>query len=442
MTARRNAFLSGRGPLLSVLTAAFLAGCVAPANVVLYEERQKRANAKSSQFASTQGAGSVAAPGPGREAGAGGRSRGQIEKKTLPPAKPGFKPDRQALNALPRSAASVKSSDRRAAGIYRPVPKDGYHKVARSETVYAISRLYGVPVRSLLVINKLEPPFILRLGQRVRVPAQRRHVVAGGETVYAISRRYDVSIKELVRLNGVGSPFTIKTGQTLLLPDSQEEERQSPRSALAAASGAAKPPKSAAFAGKGGAARVAANIPPSAKDLAPPPRAKPVLLPPSTNIPRPSRLSGKGFIWPVSGRVISRFGAKGRGLHNDGINIAARRGTPIRAAQNGVVAYRGNELRGFGNLILVKHAKGYMTAYAHTERILVKRGQRVKRGQIIARVGSSGAVDRPQLHFEIRKSRRAVNPAKYLRKRRAALPQATPAVRYSDRNGLSVGGAG
>ena len=86
-----------------------------------------------------------------------------------------------------------------------------------------------------------------------------------------------------------------------------------------------------------------------------------------------------------------------------------------------MVAHRGNELRGFGNLILIKHAKGYMTAYAHADKVLVKRGQRVARGQTIAKVGSSGNVARPQLHFEIRKGRRAVNPGKYLRKRRAAL---------------------
>ena len=95
------------------------------------------------------------------------------------------------------------------------MPKTGVHVVKPKETVYAISRRYGVPVRSLLVINRLQPPYILKLGQRVQVPAQRQHVVSKGETVYAISRRYNVSIKELVRLNGVGTPPTIKTGQDL-----------------------------------------------------------------------------------------------------------------------------------------------------------------------------------------------------------------------------------
>jgi murein DD-endopeptidase MepM/ murein hydrolase activator NlpD len=165
-----------------------------------------------------------------------------------------------------------------------------------------------------------------------------------------------------------------------------------------------------------------------------------VVLPPSTNIPKPSKLSGKGFLWPLSGKIISRYGRKARGLHNDGINIAAPRGTPVRAAQNGVVAYYGNELRGFGNLILIKHDKGYMTAYAHADKVLVKRGQRVKRGQVIARVGSSGSVAVPQLHFEIRKGRRPVNPARYLNRRQAAGTGKGAAKRYSDRPGL--GGTG
>ena len=107
-------------------------------------------------------------------------------------------------------------------------------------------------------------------------------------------------------------------------------------------------------------------------------------------------------------------GPKKNGLHNDGINIAAPRGAPVLAAENGVVAYAGNELRGFGNLLLIKHADGWMTAYAHTESLLVGPGDRVRRGQIVARVGDSGSVATPQLHFEIRKGTRAVNPSRLL----------------------------
>ena len=113
--------------------------------------------------------------------------------------------------------------------------------------------------------------------------------------------------------------------------------------------------------------------------------------------------------------MLSGFGAKAKGLRNDGINIAARRGTPVKAAENGVVVYAGNELRGFGNLLLIKHSGGWVSAYAHTDKVLVKRGDKVGKGQRIATVGSTGGVNSPQLHFELRHGRTARDPRKYLR---------------------------
>jgi murein DD-endopeptidase MepM/ murein hydrolase activator NlpD len=116
----------------------------------------------------------------------------------------------------------------------------------------------------------------------------------------------------------------------------------------------------------------------------------------------------------VQGRIIASFGAREGGLHNDGINIAARDGAAVRAAENGVVAYTGNQLQGFGNLVLIKHSDGWMSAYAHSSEVLVKRGDVVRRGQVIARVGRTGSVSAPQLHFELRKGERAVDPRRYL----------------------------
>ena len=118
---------------------------------------------------------------------------------------------------------------------------------------------------------------------------------------------------------------------------------------------------------------------------------------------------------PVRGPVLSGFGAKAKGLRNDGINIAAQRGAPVMAAEHGVVAYAGNELRGFGNLLLIKHANGWITAYAHNDTLLVRRGDRVERGQRIATVGATGNVRSPQLHFELRRGRIAEDPEKHLR---------------------------
>jgi murein DD-endopeptidase MepM/ murein hydrolase activator NlpD len=140
-------------------------------------------------------------------------------------------------------------------------------------------------------------------------------------------------------------------------------------------------------------------------------------------IPAPPPRAGGKFLWPVQGRTIAGYGRKKNGLHNDGINIAAPRGAPVQAAENGVVAYIGNELRGFGNLILIRHAGGWVTAYAHNAGFLVRRGDTVKRGQVIARIGSSGNVATPQLHFEIRKGARSVDPTRFLGPQRAAAAQ-------------------
>lgn len=143
--------------------------------------------------------------------------------------------------------------------------------------------------------------------------------------------------------------------------------------------------------------------------VAPPPPAGPSAATPSAIDPAPPARAGR-FLWPVRGNIISTFGAKPGGLQNDGINIAAPRGTPVRATENGVVVYAGNELKGFGNLLLVRHADGWMSAYAHLDEMLVQRGASVTRGQLVAKVGQSGSVASPQLHFELRRAGRAVDP--------------------------------
>ena len=120
------------------------------------------------------------------------------------------------------------------------------------------------------------------------------------------------------------------------------------------------------------------------------------------------------FRWPVRGKVITAYGAKTNGKANDGINLAVPEGTPVKAAEDGVVAYSGNELKGYGNLVLIRHANGYVTAYAHASELLVKRGDTIKRGQVIAKSGQSGEVGSPQLHFEIRKGSSPVDPLQFL----------------------------
>ncbi len=266
-----------------------------------------------------------------------------------------------------------------------PVPRR--HVVARKETVYGISRRYGVPLRGVIDANGLKPPYALRIGQELLIPVQRDHVVAKGDTVYSISRRYGVELGELVRFNRIRPPYTIKPAQRLVLPESRP-----PAPVI-------EPP----------------TAPPAGKTLLAvrPARAAPVA------VPRPPPRAGNKFHWPVKGRVILGYGPKADGLHNDGINIKAPRGAPVRAAENGVVAYTGNELRGFGNLILIKHAGGWVTAYAHADQVVVRRGDKVRRGQTIGRVGSTGNVASPQLHFEVRKGTQAVDPTRLLARQTA-----------------------
>ncbi|OZA91440.1 MAG: hypothetical protein B7X76_02440 [Azorhizobium sp. 39-67-5] len=124
--------------------------------------------------------------------------------------------------------------------------------------------------------------------------------------------------------------------------------------------------------------------------------------------------SGPQFRAPVRGRVISTFGPKPGGTRNDGVNFAVPEGTTVRAAEDGTVAYAGNELKGYGNLVLIKHQDGYVTAYAHNSELMVKRGDTVRRGQIVAKAGQSGGVSSPQLHFEIRKGSQPVDPSQYV----------------------------
>ncbi len=272
-----------------------------------------------------------------------------------------------------------------------PIPANGTHTVVRGNTVYSIARLYGVPVRSIIETNGLQPPYLLKVGDRLRLPTRRTHRVTQGDTVYSISRVYQVPMSELMRVNGIQPPYTIVIGQELAVPT--------------------------------GSAHTNAAVPlavPAAPIAAPRPAARQATPNQVAVLPSPPPRTGRLFLWPVKGEVLSGFGAQPGGRHNDGINIGARRGATVIAAESGVVAYAGNELRGFGNLLLIKHADGFMTAYAHNDALLVKRGQKVKKGEAIARVGSSGSVGRPQLHFEIRKGRKAVNPLDYLPKRSAS----------------------
>jgi murein DD-endopeptidase MepM/ murein hydrolase activator NlpD len=306
------------------------------------------------------------------------------------------------------------------------------------DTVYSIARRCNVSVRELIEANRLQAPYQINAGMVLRIPGgSGEYVVQRGDTLLVVARKLGVDFQALARTNGKSAPYTIFVGEKLRVPgsfagSSQMAQAPTPASpggplviASPNASGGAKAPSRAPTG-------TMTKLPEPAPSAAPPvipepdPRhaapAQTAAAPPPTQQqqatlppPAPPPMAGRGFIWPVKGEVITDFGPMGKGQNNDGINIAAPRGTPVKAAENGVVAYVGNELKGFGNLLLIKHADGWMTAYAHNDQLLVRKGEQVRKGQQIATVGASGNASQPQLHFEIRRGTEAVNPSDYIK---------------------------
>ena len=335
--------------------------------------------------------------------------------------------------------------------------------VQAGESLDRIARRHGVDTTTLMRINGLPNPSALVAGDAVIVPILREHVVASGDTVSEIAQQYGVSRSTVIAMNFIEDPDRIAAGQVLRLP---------PDSAVLAAAATVRPaspppprpgPAPVDFAdaapvapvttdrgdapdGGTGASRdvEVASLEPIAPDVAAvespadpglgvdapwlenagptdgspgvvdgadPARDRVAGLPDAA---APPARSGALFRWPVEGQLVANFGEADRDQFNEGINIAAPRGTAILAADNGVVAYAGNELRGYGNLVLLRHADGWVTAYAHADEILVSHGDSVQAGQRIATVGNSGAVSEPQLHFEIRRGSDSVNPLDHL----------------------------
>ena len=234
--------------------------------------------------------------------------------------------------------------------------------VASGDTLYSLSRKYSVPVNDLAVMNKLTPPFILKVGQKIRVPNLARVAVksTGKTTVKVVEK----SKKSSVEPKSVQKKANAKKSEAKVVTKRSEKKISSD---------------------------------------------------PSKKLPKINARSSSKFSWPVRGKILSNYGAKNNGLFNDGINIGATRGAVVGAAENGVVAYAGNEVKGMGNLIIIQHDGGWMTVYAHMDSLAVRRGTRVNVGQKIGTVGASGKVDSPQLHFEIRKGTKAYNPSNYLK---------------------------
>ncbi|PZQ46004.1 MAG: peptidoglycan-binding protein [Micavibrio aeruginosavorus] len=325
-------------------------------------------------------------------------------------------------------------------GIKGGAGTTGMHTVLQGDTVYTVSQKYNLPLREIITLNHLSAPYYLNLGYRLKLPPPNDYKVRPGDTLNGISRIFGVSVSETARVNNLSPPYILASGRTIRLPTSQPELKNEfavnpappsfetvsgPITVPRVESEVLKPPAvaSASSVKSAPVASASAYPPqPTAKTasgvlVAPSPEPAPVqkvsAATPSVAPKVPAR-AGSKFMRPVDGKILSGYGPKDGGLHNDGINIKASRGTSVRAADNGVVAYTGSDMQGYGNLVLIRHADRWMTAYAHMDKTLVRKGDVVKAGQSIGTVGSTGGVDSPQLHFEVRKGTEAMNPERYL----------------------------
>ena len=319
--------------------------------------------------------------------------------------------------------------------------------VGTSDTLEVLAKRYHVTPAAILAANGYKGPRALSPGQQLIIPhagataaaapapamapvaaapamapaakpvaaAPSMHFVNRGDTLASIARKNHVSVAELARANGLDPSAKLKLGTKLTVPGG--------KTAMVAAPAAPAPVAAAPVAVAQQPAAVATV--PVTRVAAAAPQQSARLAQATTNIDeKPLETPTKAaeatgalptFRWPVRGKVVTGYGAKTNGKSNDGINLAVPEGTPVKAAEDGVVAYSGNELKGYGNLVLVRHSNGYVTAYAHASELLVKRGDTIKRGQVIAKSGQSGEVASPQLHFEIRKGSSPVDPLQFLK---------------------------
>ena len=377
----------------------------------------------------------AAPPGASSSAGISGGGRGLASyspaasyaspSPALSPARPSASvaPDVTGSVAAPKPASSNWSWDGGTAIT-----------VAPGDTIDSIARRYGVPASAIIQANNMTPPATIHAGQQLVIPRYSNssasaapksaaakplgkpaaspagnpgvHVVAQGETLSKISRLYGKPVNDIAKANNIQVTSPLKIGDRLAIPGVRVSAAKPNATPIKSTPALAQPKP------------VAATAP---KEPEPPAQSASMVAPVADTPPATDGVKaaeGTGalpkFRWPANGRVIAAYGPSTNGQQNDGINIALPENTPVKAAEDGVVAYAGNELKGYGNLVLVRHPNGYVTAYAHTKELLVKRGDQVKRGQAIARSGQTGNVTAPQLHFEIRKGASPLDPMRFL----------------------------
>lgn len=334
----------------------------------------------------------------------------------------------------------------------------GMVTVEPGDTPDSLAADYHVMAADIIAANNLQPPYQLTPGQRLQLPAPLNYRAQAGDTVASVAHLFNVDPGQVAQLNTTApnAPFT--AGQIVHLPSAHMQVAAAAPTTPSTAPSTSPPNYAPPYYGYGAPATATpSQMPPQpyvnqqnttaqsaplpilpddrdiamsstvdevARDIAsePPLPVQQVAPPPlnpvqDTDLPAgaiPWQDGGGRFAWPVNGNVTSTYGNKAGGLHNDGINIAAVRGTPVHAAAGGEVVYAGNDLKGFGNLVLLRHPDRWVTAYAHLSHLAVARGDNVARGQVLGTVGSTGAVSSPQLHFEIRHGTEALNPVVFL----------------------------
>ncbi len=300
--------------------------------------------------------------------------------------------------------------------------------VRRGDTVSHIAERYRLNIRDIIDYNRLSPPYHLAENQRLLLPPPAEHKVGANDTMMRVARMYGVSASELVRLNNISPPYTLQTGQVLRLPPSFERTRTEDVVAPAVTPPQTEmPPQPVPQAAQKTLSATGKAAPAKTSDrpltqAATTPKPATAQKPKVTTADKARTLTQKvtggaapHFGWPVKGNVISVYGPKEGGLYNEGLNIAAPRGSTVKASAAGTVVYVGNDLRSYGNMVLIRHTQGYVTAYAHLEQFQVARGATVTAGQAIGTVGNTGTVAQPQLHFEVRKGNQTLDPQRYIK---------------------------
>jgi murein DD-endopeptidase MepM/ murein hydrolase activator NlpD len=384
----------------------------------------------------------------------------------------GYAPERQAYAPPSRKPAPPVEQPRYEPRMEAKAATAGETiEVQPGDTLYGLSRRHGVAISALMSANHLQDPN-LKPGQKLVIPgasqAPQHHAalpkplpkpeqprvaaaapaaasgqapphwtgtytVKQGDSLYAVAIRHKVALAELQRANGITDARKVMPGTTLKVPAvtaSVAPERMAPSAPQVMTDNTAVdtsprvPPlrHTVINAGSGAPQAPQAEAPGKQAALAPSDAVVPRNEPEAQAAPEKAQPASAGhtvlpagkFRWPAKGKVLSGFGARPDGSHNDGVNIAVPLGTDVQAAEAGVVAYAGNELKGYGNLVLLRHDNGWVSAYAHNDQILVKRGDKVKRGQVIGKAGNTGTVDQPQLHFELRQGAKPVDPLPHM----------------------------